>query len=299
MLWASSASAASSSRRLRRACSPTATSTDPRGLAGDAGQIALARPPQRGGPGEDPVAERDRAAPRTVARAARARVGAARPARHVDSDRRQQRRPAGDERRRARPGRARPRRAGGNRPARHRQRHQSLGGIEQGIDARAILSVAATGFLIGALARLAIPGPDTMPFWLTILIGLGGAALGGGHRAVDRVGARPQEQRLLLDPARLRGGCRRPRRRLPAFRPEAADLRARSQAVPDPGRGDHAAAEAADGAGSARRAPGRPGCGRSGTRAERLAELDAQHERGEIGEEEYVERRKQVLREQS
>src|SRR6185503_17519412 len=44
----------------------------------------------------------------------------------------------------------------------------------------AILSVAATGFLIGALARLAIPGPDPMPFWLTILIGLGGAALGGG-----------------------------------------------------------------------------------------------------------------------
>jgi hypothetical protein len=35
-----------------------------------------------------------------------------------------------------------------------------------------------------------------------------------------------------------------------------------------------------------------------GTRADRLAELDAQHERGEIAEAEYVERRKQVLREQ-
>ena len=36
------------------------------------------------------------------------------------------------------------------------------------------------GFITGGLARLAVPGPDPMPFWLTILIGLGGAALGGG-----------------------------------------------------------------------------------------------------------------------
>ena len=36
-----------------------------------------------------------------------------------------------------------------------------------------------------------------------------------------------------------------------------------------------------------------------GTRAERLAELDAQYERGELPEEEYIERRKQVLREQA
>jgi hypothetical protein len=39
--------------------------------------------------------------------------------------------------------------------------------------------------------------------------------------------------------------------------------------------------------------------GSSGSRAERLAELDAQYERGDLAEEEYVERRKQVLREQS
>lgn len=35
------------------------------------------------------------------------------------------------------------------------------------------------GFLIGALARLAVPGPDPMPIWLTITIGIGGAVLGG------------------------------------------------------------------------------------------------------------------------
>ena len=35
------------------------------------------------------------------------------------------------------------------------------------------------GFLLGALARLAVPGPDPMPFWLTVGIGLGGSLIGG------------------------------------------------------------------------------------------------------------------------
>ena len=42
-----------------------------------------------------------------------------------------------------------------------------------------ILSVIFAGFMIGALARWAVPGPDPMPAWLTIAIGLGGSALGG------------------------------------------------------------------------------------------------------------------------
>lgn len=33
--------------------------------------------------------------------------------------------------------------------------------------------------IIGALARLAVPGPDPMPIWLTILFGIGGSLLGG------------------------------------------------------------------------------------------------------------------------
>lgn len=45
------------------------------------------------------------------------------------------------------------------------------------------------GFLIGALARLAVPGPDPMPIWLTITIGIGGAVLGG--LAADLVLGRP------------------------------------------------------------------------------------------------------------
>jgi len=43
-----------------------------------------------------------------------------------------------------------------------------------------ILSIVFSGFLLGALARWAVPGPDPMPFWLTVLIGLGGSIIGGG-----------------------------------------------------------------------------------------------------------------------
>lgn len=35
------------------------------------------------------------------------------------------------------------------------------------------------GFITGGLARLAVPGPDPMPVWLTVAIGLVGSAAGG------------------------------------------------------------------------------------------------------------------------
>ena len=41
-----------------------------------------------------------------------------------------------------------------------------------------ILAVAL-GFFVGGLARWAIPGPDPMPAWLTIFIGLTGSLVGG------------------------------------------------------------------------------------------------------------------------
>jgi uncharacterized membrane protein YeaQ/YmgE (transglycosylase-associated protein family) len=40
------------------------------------------------------------------------------------------------------------------------------------------LTAMMTGFVIGGAARFAIPGPDPMPFWLTVLIGLVGSAIG-------------------------------------------------------------------------------------------------------------------------
>jgi uncharacterized membrane protein YeaQ/YmgE (transglycosylase-associated protein family) len=44
----------------------------------------------------------------------------------------------------------------------------------------AILGLSLAGLVIGALGRLAVPGPDPMPFWLTIALGLVGAFVGGG-----------------------------------------------------------------------------------------------------------------------
>jgi uncharacterized membrane protein YeaQ/YmgE (transglycosylase-associated protein family) len=41
-----------------------------------------------------------------------------------------------------------------------------------------VLAILISGFVTGALARLAIPGPDPMPIWLTIAIGLVGSIAG-------------------------------------------------------------------------------------------------------------------------
>jgi uncharacterized membrane protein YeaQ/YmgE (transglycosylase-associated protein family) len=41
-----------------------------------------------------------------------------------------------------------------------------------------VVAILLSGFLTGALARLAIPGPDPMPVWLTLAIGLAGSIVG-------------------------------------------------------------------------------------------------------------------------
>ena len=43
-----------------------------------------------------------------------------------------------------------------------------------------VIAALIGAFLIGGLARFALPGPDPMPAWLTIAIGLGGSAIGYG-----------------------------------------------------------------------------------------------------------------------
>ena len=56
-----------------------------------------------------------------------------------------------------------------------------------------VVAILISGFFTGALARLAVPGPDPMPLWLTTAIGLAGSiagaviahALGGGGYAVS------------------------------------------------------------------------------------------------------------------
>jgi hypothetical protein len=52
----------------------------------------------------------------------------------------------------------------------------------------ALLAAGASAFVIGAAGRFAIPGPDPMPFWLTVVIGFGGS-LGGGAIAAAIFGS--------------------------------------------------------------------------------------------------------------
>jgi uncharacterized membrane protein YeaQ/YmgE (transglycosylase-associated protein family) len=42
-----------------------------------------------------------------------------------------------------------------------------------------ILAVVLSGLVVGALARLAVPGPDPMSVWRTIAFGIVGSFLGG------------------------------------------------------------------------------------------------------------------------
>jgi uncharacterized membrane protein YeaQ/YmgE (transglycosylase-associated protein family) len=58
----------------------------------------------------------------------------------------------------------------------------------------AIIGLLVLGLFIGALARFALPGPDPMPIWATIGLGLAGSFLGGliaaaiGLRSEDTFG---------------------------------------------------------------------------------------------------------------
>ena len=42
-----------------------------------------------------------------------------------------------------------------------------------------IVAILIWGLVVGGLARLAVPGPDPMPIWATIALGLAGSVVGG------------------------------------------------------------------------------------------------------------------------
>jgi uncharacterized membrane protein YeaQ/YmgE (transglycosylase-associated protein family) len=48
----------------------------------------------------------------------------------------------------------------------------------------AIVSILISGLIVGGLARLAVPGPDPMPVWITVGIGVVGSFVGGGIAGV-------------------------------------------------------------------------------------------------------------------
>lgn len=47
-------------------------------------------------------------------------------------------------------------------------------------DFATVIAIMLSGFVTGALARFAVPGPDPMPVWLTVTIGLAGSVVGLG-----------------------------------------------------------------------------------------------------------------------
>jgi uncharacterized membrane protein YeaQ/YmgE (transglycosylase-associated protein family) len=51
-------------------------------------------------------------------------------------------------------------------------------GARAGMSLGFVLAILISGFITGGLARFAIPGPDPMPIWLTIAIGLTGSIVG-------------------------------------------------------------------------------------------------------------------------
>jgi uncharacterized membrane protein YeaQ/YmgE (transglycosylase-associated protein family) len=42
-----------------------------------------------------------------------------------------------------------------------------------------VVAIVLSGLVVGALGRLAVPGKDPMPLWLTIVIGIVGSVVGG------------------------------------------------------------------------------------------------------------------------
>jgi uncharacterized membrane protein YeaQ/YmgE (transglycosylase-associated protein family) len=54
---------------------------------------------------------------------------------------------------------------------------------------QAVLSLLVAVFVVGVLARFALPGPDPLPVWLTIVFGAGGAVFGALVMAIYVLGA--------------------------------------------------------------------------------------------------------------
>ncbi|MHB8641695.1 MAG: GlsB/YeaQ/YmgE family stress response membrane protein [Gaiellaceae bacterium] len=53
-----------------------------------------------------------------------------------------------------------------------------------------LIVLIAGGYIVGGLARFALPGPDPMPWYSTVALGIGGSIVGGfiGAAIVGRPG---------------------------------------------------------------------------------------------------------------
>lgn len=172
----------------------------------------------------------------------------------------------------------------------------------------AVLSLFVSGLFVGGLARWAIPGPDPMPIWLTVAIGLVGSVIAGGiarlaFGTLEDLSGTQQFVTVLLEigcAALLIVLYRRIVQRRPITGEEAyrfptrgvgiARMRerlARMGISPDqlgrPGRAGRAPV------------PGVPGPPSASSRQQRLDALDEIHDRGDIDDDEYLRRRREIL----
>jgi uncharacterized membrane protein YeaQ/YmgE (transglycosylase-associated protein family) len=83
-----------------------------------------------------------------------------------------------------------------------------------------LIWLAVGGFVVGGLARLAVPGPDPMPWWATIGLGVAGIWLGGAVSAIF-LGSTPSLLFSLLGAVVLLIGYRRLVQKRPLTGPAA------------------------------------------------------------------------------
>lgn len=146
-----------------------------------------------------------------------------------------------------------------------------------------ILSLALLGIFVGGLGRWAVPGPDPMPLWLTLVIGYVGIVIGGGIGAVA-FGQDEYFPILLIAvavAALLVVGYRRFVQRRPVTGPEAMKL-------PTRGIGVRRMRERLQQLGVDPNALGRTD--EVADRARRIRELRRLHDDGVLTDEEYEER---------
>jgi uncharacterized membrane protein YeaQ/YmgE (transglycosylase-associated protein family) len=146
-----------------------------------------------------------------------------------------------------------------------------------------VVAIVVVGFVIGALGRWGVPGPDPMPWWLTILFGIAGAALGGGLAAtaldVSDKASSADYFTVVLSSILAAMVLIVLYRRFVQHRPITGP-----DAYKRPKRGIGITSFLPRGELSAE------------TKSALLSQLDELHDQGAISDEEYVERRRKVLR---
>lgn len=149
-----------------------------------------------------------------------------------------------------------------------------------------ILSIVLSGTVIGGLARWGVPGPDPMPLWLTFLFGLGGSVLGGAAAAAALGTTKDVSSSDYFTVALAS-----------ILAAMVLIILYRRFVQGRPITGPQAHEPPTRGIGLRRRA-GLRGRLRIGgpTRNDLLEQLDELHEKGVLSDEEYVEKRRKLLR---